>query len=72
MRVGFGSVIFVVCQSGTAPPFAPYHDIVVIQSRVRRYGQALLSALQTFCAHGLSSAPSFLPLPHLGWLLWEQ
>jgi hypothetical protein len=34
MRVGFGSVIFVVCLSGTAPPFAPYHDIAVIQSRV--------------------------------------
>jgi hypothetical protein len=34
MRVGFGSVIFVVCLSGAAPPFAPYHDIAVIQSRV--------------------------------------
>jgi hypothetical protein len=32
MRVGFGSVIFVVCWSGTPSPFAPYHDIAAIQS----------------------------------------
>jgi hypothetical protein len=32
MRVGFGSVIFVVCWSGTPSPFASYHDIAAIQS----------------------------------------
>jgi hypothetical protein len=56
MRVGFGSVILLFAGLEHRHPL---HPITISRRYSRVYGQALLSALQTFCAHGLPSAASF-------------